>query len=90
MVARLAFAIATDIVSDLILIDEVLSVGDAEFQKKSRQKIEELVKSNAAVVLITHDLKTVRAMAHKALWIDHGRAMKYGDVDSVVDAYLNA
>lgn len=90
MVARLAFAIATDIVSDLILIDEVLSVGDAEFQKKSRQKIEELVKSNAAVVLVTHDLQAVREIAHKALWIDHGRAMKYGDVDSVVDAYLNA
>lgn len=90
MVARLAFAIATDIVSDLILIDEVLSVGDAEFQKKSRQKIVELVKSNAAVVLVTHDLQAVREIAHKALWIDHGRAMKYGDVDSVVDAYLNA
>ena len=90
MVARLAFAIATDIVSDLILIDEVLSVGDAEFQKKSKQKIEESVKSNAAVVLVTHDLQAVREMAHKALWIDHGRAMKYGDVDSVVDAYLNA
>ena len=81
MVARLAFAIATDI---------VLSVGDAEFQKKSKQKIEESVKSNAAVVLVTHDLQAVREMAHKALWIDHGRAMKYGDVDSVVDAYLNA
>jgi len=90
MVARLAFAIATDIVSDLILIDEVLSVGDAEFQEKSKKKIEELVKSNAAVVLITHDLQAVRELAHKALWIDHGRAMKYGDVDSVVDAYLNA
>jgi ABC-type polysaccharide/polyol phosphate transport system ATPase subunit len=90
MVARLAFAIATDIVSDLILIDEVLSVGDAEFQKKSKKKIEESVKSNAAVVLVTHDLQAVREMAHKALWIDYGRAMKYGDVDSVVDAYLNA
>lgn len=90
MVARLAFAIATDIVSDLILIDEVLSVGDAEFQEKSKKKIEELVKSNAAVVLVTHDLQAVREMAHKALWIDHGKAMKYGDVDSVVDAYLNA
>ena len=90
MVARLAFAIATDIVSDLILIDEVLSVGDAEFQKKSKQKIEGSVKSNAAVVLVTHDLQAVRELAHKALWIDHGRAMKYGDVDSVVDSYLNA
>lgn len=90
MVARLAFAIATDIVSDLILIDEVLSVGDAEFQEKSKLKMKELISSNSAVVLVTHDLKAVKEMAHKALWIDHGRAMKYGDVDSVVDAYLNA
>lgn len=90
MVARLAFAIATDIVSDLILIDEVLSVGDAEFQEKSKPKMKELIGSNSAAVLVTHDLKAVKEMAHKALWIDHGRAMKYGDVDSVVDAYLNA
>ena len=90
MVARLAFAIATDIVSDLILIDEVLSVGDAEFQEKSKLKMKELISSNSAAVLVTHDLKAVKEMAHKALWIDHGRAMKYGDVDSVVDAYLNA
>ena len=90
MVASLAFAIATDIVSDLILIDEVLSVGDAEFQEKSKLKMKELISSNSAAVLVTHDLKAAREMAHKALWIDHGRAMKYGDVDSVVDAYLNA
>ena len=90
MVARLAFAIATDIVSDLILIDEVLSVGDAEFQEKSKLKVNELISSNSAAVLVTHDLNAAREMAHKALWIDHGRAMKYGDVDSVVDAYLNA
>ena len=90
MVARLAFAIATDIVSDLILIDEVLSVGDAEFQEKSKLKMKELISSNSAAVLVTHDLKAVKEIAHNALWIDHGRAMKYGDVDSVVDAYLNA
>jgi len=90
MIARLAFAIATDAVSDLILIDEVLSVGDAEFQEKSKLKMKELISNNSAAVLVTHDLKAVKDMAHKALWIDGGRAPKYGDVDSVVDAYLNA
>ena len=50
----------------------------------------ELINSNSAVDLVTHDLKAVKEMAHKALWIDHGKAMKYGDVDSVIDAYLNA
>jgi ABC-type polysaccharide/polyol phosphate transport system ATPase subunit len=90
MVARLAFAIATDIVSDLILIDEVLSIGDADFQEKSKLKVKELIGSNSAAVLVTHDLKAVKEMAHNVLWIDHGKCMKYGDVDSVVDAYLNA
>jgi len=90
MVARLAFAIATDIPSDLILIDEVLSVGDFEFREKSKSKIKELIKSNSAAVLVTHDLKAAREIASKALWIDHGHCLKFGDVDSVVDAYLSA
>lgn len=90
MVARLAFAIATDEVSDLILIDEVLSVGDAEFQEKSKARMTELINSKSAVVLVTHDLKAAREMAHKALWIDRGRVMQYGEVNSVFDAYRNA
>lgn len=90
MVARLAFAIATDEVSDLILIDEVLSVGDAEFQEKSKARMAELINSKAAAVLVTHDLDAAREMATKALWIDHGKVMKYGEVNSVIDAYINA
>ncbi len=90
MVARLAFAIATDEVSDLILIDEVLSVGDAEFQGKSKARMTELINSNAAAVLVTHDLDAAREMATKALWIDHGKVMQYGEVNSVIDSYENA
>ena len=90
MVARLAFAIATDVVSDLILIDEVLSVGDAEFQEKSKARMRELIDSQSAVVLVTHDLDAAREMAHKAIWIDHGRLMQYGEVNAVIEAYLHA
>jgi ABC-type polysaccharide/polyol phosphate transport system ATPase subunit len=50
----------------------------------------ELIASQSAAVLVTHDLKAAREMAHKALWIDHGRVMKYGEVNSVIDSYLNA
>lgn len=89
MVARLAFSIATDTMSDLILIDEVLSVGDAEFQEKSRERMTSLINSKAAVVLVTHDTSAILQMATKALWIDKGRAMKYGAADEVVAAYLN-
>ena len=90
MVARLAFSIATDTVSDLILIDEVLSVGDSDFKEKSKARMKSLIKSQSAAVLVTHDDKAAREMAHKALWIDHGRVMQYGEVNSVIDAYLNA
>lgn len=90
MVARLAFSIATDVVSDLILIDEVLSVGDADFQEKSKARMKQLIESKSAAVLVTHDEKAAREMASKALWIDHGRVMKYGEVNAVIDAYLNA
>lgn len=90
MLSRLAFAIATDSKADLVLIDEVLSVGDREFQEKSQRRINQMIESSSATVLVTHDLNLVSQIAHKALWIDHGRAMQYGDVNSVIDAYLNA
>lgn len=90
MVARLAFSIATDTVSDLVLIDEVLSVGDSEFKDKSKKRMKSLIDSHATVVLVTHDMDSARKLASKALWIDHGRVMKYGEVNSVIDAYLNA
>jgi ABC-2 type transport system ATP-binding protein len=87
MVARLAFSIATDIKSDLILVDEVLSVGDAEFKDKSKDRMHSLIESDAAVVLVTHDLESAAKLATLGLWIDHGRVMKFGDIDSVLDAY---
>jgi len=90
MVAKLAFSVATDEKSDVILVDEVLSVGDAEFQEQSKARMRELFKGDAAVVLVTHDAQSVRELATKAIWIDHGQVMKYGEVNSVLDAYLNA
>jgi ABC-type polysaccharide/polyol phosphate transport system ATPase subunit len=90
MVARLAFSIATDTPSDLILIDEVLSVGDNDFQIKSRQRMNSLINSGAAVVLVSHDLESVRELATRVLWIEKGQAIKYGDPNQVVNAYLEA
>ena len=90
MVAKLAFAVATDEPSDVILIDEVLSVGDTNFQKQSKNRMRELFQENSAVVLVTHDTASFKELATKALWIDHGHVMKYGDVTSVLQSYLNA
>lgn len=90
MVARLAFSIATDSYSDLVLIDEVLSVGDSEFQARSKERMSNLLSSGAAVVLVSHDLEAVKSLADNALWIDHGRAVKYGAPGEVVNEYLKA
>ncbi len=90
MIARLAFSIATDYVSDLILIDEVLSVGDSEFQTKSKSRMNELLESGASVILVTHSLETVKSLATKAMWISRGNIMEYGSPTEVIDAYENA
>jgi ABC-type polysaccharide/polyol phosphate transport system ATPase subunit len=90
MAARLAFSVATDEKSDIILVDEVLSVGDTDFQKRSKDRMYELFQRDSAVVLVTHDIQTIREIATKAIWIDRGKVIKYGNVNLVLDAYLNA
>jgi ABC-type polysaccharide/polyol phosphate transport system ATPase subunit len=69
------------------LIDEVLSVGDAEFQIKSRDRIKELVKKGAAVVLVTHDLNSAKSLAKNAIWLEDGRIKLIGPAKKIVAAY---
>jgi ABC-type polysaccharide/polyol phosphate transport system ATPase subunit len=87
MVARLAFATATDQAPDLLLIDEVLSVGDEDFQTRSKARTEAMINSGCAVVLVTHDLATVKSMATRALYLDHGAMKALGKPGNVIDAY---
>jgi ABC-type polysaccharide/polyol phosphate transport system ATPase subunit len=87
MVARLAFATATDETADVLLIDEVLSVGDADFQLKSSAHIQELISKGAAVVLVSHDMAAVRKLAQKALWLENGIVKMSGPTEQVVAAY---
>jgi ABC-type polysaccharide/polyol phosphate transport system ATPase subunit len=87
MEARLAFATATDETADVLLIDEVLSVGDADFQLKSGARMNELINKGAAVVLVSHDLSTVRRLAQKAVWLENGVVKMSGPTEQVVSAY---
>jgi ABC-2 type transport system ATP-binding protein len=87
MVARLAFATATDETADVLLIDEVLSVGDADFQLKSSTRMSELIKKGAAVVLVSHDMSAVRKLASKAIWLENGVVKMSGPTEQVVAAY---
>jgi ABC-2 type transport system ATP-binding protein len=87
MVARLAFATATDEKSDVLLVDEILSVGDSEFQKKSRARMDQLIASGAAVVLVSHDLNSVRELSTRTIWLEAGHVKMFGETGAVVDAY---
>jgi ABC-type polysaccharide/polyol phosphate transport system ATPase subunit len=87
MIARLAFSTATDQKSDVLLIDEVLSVGDADFQKKSKSRISDLISDGAAVILVSHDLNAIREVANRALWLENGRVKMIGNAIDVVAAY---
>jgi ABC-type polysaccharide/polyol phosphate transport system ATPase subunit len=87
MVARLAFATATDETADVLLIDEVLSVGDADFRAKSSARLDELIRHGSAVVLVSHDMNTVKKLATKAVWLENGVVKMSGPAEQVVAAY---
>ena len=87
MVVRLGFSIAIDTEPDVLLVDEVLSVGDESFRRKSKGRIESLIASGTAVVLVSHALDTVLEIADRVLWLDHGRMKMLADPESTVAAY---
>jgi ABC-type polysaccharide/polyol phosphate transport system ATPase subunit len=89
MVARLAFATATDTTPDLLLIDEILSVGDEDFKDKSKARTIEMMNSGCAVLLVTHDLTAVTSMSSRAIYLDHGTPKATGRPEDVVATYLD-
>ena len=90
MLARLGFAVAADVDPDVMVVDEVLSVGDESFQQKSFERMQSLMKSGTAVLLVSHALDTVIRMADRVIWIDHGKVMADGDPETVVEEYREA
>ena len=90
MVVRLGFAVATDIQPDILIVDELLSVGDADFQRKSEQRMRELRDKSEAVIMVSHDLGLMREMCQRVAWLDHGRLRAVGTADEVVDEYESA
>ena len=89
MLARLGFAIATCYVPDILIIDEILSVGDFEFQKKCHKKMEELTGKGATVLFVSHSSGDVINMCDRALWLDHGNLVAEGEAQYIVEKYLN-
>jgi teichoic acid transport system ATP-binding protein len=87
MKARLHFAIATSVEPELLLIDEALSVGDAVFKRRSKQRIEELREKAGTVFLVSHSLGSITKTCNRVIWLDKGRIVEDGETRSVVKAY---
>jgi ABC-type polysaccharide/polyol phosphate transport system ATPase subunit len=87
MTVRLGFAVATDIQPEILILDEVLSVGDAEFQKKSEQRIRELRDRSEAVLMVSHDLGLIGDLCSRVAWLDHGQLKALGPAKDVVALY---
>ena len=88
MKSRLAFSIASLVKPDILILDEVLSVGDGAFAAKSAKKMREIIKSGATTILVSHSLYHVRSLCNKVLWLDHGRQIAFtDDVAGVCDSY---
>jgi ABC-type polysaccharide/polyol phosphate transport system ATPase subunit len=88
MYMRLAFAIATEVDPDVLLIDEALGAGDAAFIDKAKARIRGLLDRSHVVVIVSHDLAALREMCNRGIWIKKGRMVADGPIDEVIDAYL--
>ena len=89
MYMRLAFSVAINVEAEILLIDEILSVGDANFQAKCFKKMQELKDSGITIVIVSHDLHTMKELCNKVIWIESGKIRENGDAETVISKYLN-
>ena len=87
MKSRLAFSIASLVNPDILILDEVLSVGDGAFKKKSEAKMKEIISGGATTILVSHSLEQVRKMCNKVLWLDKGNQIAFGETQPICDEY---
>ncbi len=88
MYMRLAFAVAINVDADILLVDEILSVGDQHFQEKCINKMKELKKEGKTMVFVTHSLSSARELCDRAIWLNNGEIQIDGDTNEVIDEYL--
>lgn len=88
MKSRLAFSIASLVKPEILILDEVLSVGDGAFKRKSEEKMREIIKGGATTILVSHSIKQIRELCNKVLWLDKGAQIEFGeDVNGICDRY---
>ena len=90
MMARLAFSIASVVQPEILIVDEILAVGDVAFQEKSFNRMKELMSGGATVLFVSHDLEKIEEMCDKVIWLDHGKVIMFGNTKEVCDDYKKA
>lgn len=90
MTAKLAFSIATVVNPEILIVDEILSVGDIKFQEKSKKKMMEMIKGGTTVLYVSHSLQSIKELCTKVVWLEHGKVVKIGDTEKVCDEYYKA
>lgn len=87
MVAKLAFSISTIVDPEVLIVDEILSVGDIKFQEKSKNKMMSMIKGGTTVLYVSHSIDTIKELCNKVIWLDHGEIVKIGDAKELCDEY---
>lgn len=87
MVAKLAFSIATIVDPEILIVDEILSVGDIKFQEKSRKKMMELIKGGTTVLYVSHSIESIKELCSKVIWLDEGKIVEIGDPQTICNKY---
>lgn len=87
MTAKLAFSIATIVDPEILIVDEILSVGDIKFQEKSKNKMMEMIKGGTTVLFVSHSIEQIKELCTKAVWLEHGEIVEIGDAKTVCNKY---
>ena len=87
MVAKLAFSISTVVDPEVLIVDEILSVGDIKFQEKSKNKMMSMIEGGTTVLYVSHSIDSIKELCSKVIWLDHGKIVKMGDAKEICDEY---
>lgn len=90
MTAKLAFSIATVVDPEVLIVDEILSVGDIKFQEKSKKKMLDMIKGGTTVLYVSHSLKSIQDLCDKVVWIEHGKMVKMGPTKEICEEYYDS
>ncbi len=90
MMARLAFSIATIVDPEILIVDEILSVGDLAFQEKSGKKMQEMIKGGTTVLFVSHSIDLIKKLCNRVVWLEHGKVIEVGDPEEICEKYIRS